>query len=47
MKILANDLIAPGQNIYDDELALYILGRLGLQFEVVFVNITSRDFVTL
>ena len=35
------------QVVFDDELVLYIFGGLGLEFEYVFVNLTSKDSVTL
>ena len=47
MKSLATSLIVAGQQISDDELILYILGGLGLEFEFVIVNLTLRESVTL
>ena len=47
MKSLATSLIATGQQISDDELILYILRGLGLEFESVIVNLTSGESVTL
>ena len=47
MKARANDLMAAGQAISDDELILYILGGLGPEFESIIVNLTSRESLTL
>ena len=47
MKDKATSLIAAGQQISDDELVLYILGGLGLEYESVVVNLTSRYSLTL
>ena len=46
MKSLATSLIAVGQQISDDELILYILRGLWLEFESVIVNLTSGESVT-
>lgn len=43
-----DSLIAAGHPITDEELALYILGGLGSEYEYVVVNLTSRaDALTL
>ena len=47
VKTNANALITAGQQISDNELILYILGGLGLKFDLVVVNVTSRDSITL
>ena len=47
MKTNANALITTGHQIFDDELILYILGGLGLEFDSVVVNVTSHDSITL
>ena len=47
MKTNANALIAASQQIYDDELILYILGGLGPEFDSIVINVTSRDSITL
>ena len=47
MKSLVNSLMAAGQKISNDELTLYILGGLGLEFEAIVVHLTSLEFVTL
>ena len=47
MKTNANALITVGQQNSDDELILYILGGLGLEFDSIAVNVTSHDFITL
>ena len=47
MKSSAKELMNVEQVVFDDELVLYILGGLGLEFEYVFVNLTSKDSVTL
>ena len=47
MNDMATSLIAAGQQISDDELVLYILGGLGLEYESVVVNLTSRYSLTL
>ena len=43
MKSLTTSLIAAGLQISDDELILYILRGLGLEFESVIVNLTSGE----
>ena len=47
MKTIAQDLMSAGQSVSDDEFVLYILGGLGLEFDSVVVNLTSKDSVTL
>ena len=47
MKTNANALITTSHQIFYDELILYILGGLGLEFDSVVVNVTSRDSITL
>ena len=47
MKSLAHELMSVGQVIPDDEIVLYILGGLGPEYELVVVNLTSKDSVTL
>ena len=44
---VANSLTAAGHQISEDELILYILSGLGLEFESVVVNLISKDSVTL
>ena len=41
IKNTADELMAAGQYISDDELILYILGELGPEFESVVVNLTT------
>ena len=43
MRNIANMLSTLGKPIPDEDLILYILGRLGLEFEKIVVNITSRS----
>ena len=44
MKTFANDLMLAGQSISNDELALYILGGVGPDYESMVVNLTSKDY---
>ena len=46
-RTLADCLIAASQPISTDEVILYILSSLGLEYESVVVNITSKDHITL
>ena len=46
-RTLANYLIVDGKPISDDEVILFILSGLGLEYESVVVNITSKDHITL
>ena len=43
MRNIADMLSASGKPIPDEDLILYILGGLGLEFETIVVNITSRS----
>uniref|UniRef100_A0A803P6J6 CCHC-type domain-containing protein n=1 Tax=Cannabis sativa TaxID=3483 RepID=A0A803P6J6_CANSA len=43
MKGYADSLAAAGQAISDEDLALYVLGGLGQEYESVVVNLTSRS----
>ena len=47
MMTIATALMAADQHISDEELVLYILDGLGSDFESVFVNLTSRESVSL
>ena len=47
MKDISTSLIAADQQIYDDEMVLYILGGLGLEYEFVVVSLISHDSLTL
>ncbi|GFP88646.1 copia protein [Phtheirospermum japonicum] len=42
MRNIADQLIAVGQDVSDDDLVLYILSGLSSEFEAIIVNITSR-----
>lgn len=42
MKILSNNLITVGTIVMDDELLLYLLSGLGLEYDPVIVNTTTR-----
>ena len=46
-RTLVDCLIAASEPIFDDEVILYILSSLGLEYESVVVNITSKDHITL
>uniref|UniRef100_A0A803NJG7 Uncharacterized protein n=1 Tax=Cannabis sativa TaxID=3483 RepID=A0A803NJG7_CANSA len=43
MKSYADALAAADQHISDDDLALYILGGLGQEYEAIIVNLTCRE----
>ena len=47
MKTFANDLMLAGQSISNDELALYILGGVGPDYESMVVNLTSKDSISV
>lgn len=48
MKQIVDGLSSAGQLLSDDDLVLYILGGLGLEYESVVVNLTSRqDKITM
>lgn len=47
MQAMANTLMVASQTITDDELIMYILGGLGLDFESVVVNLTSCESFSL
>lgn len=42
MQVLADGLKAAGHDMSDDDLVLYILGRLGAEFNAVVVNLTTQ-----
>ena len=42
MRNIADMLFALGKPILDEDLILYILGRLGPEFEIIVVNIMSK-----
>ena len=43
MRNIVDTLASTGQLIYDDELLLYVLGGLGLEYDFVVVNLTARQ----
>ena len=47
IKGLVDSLLVVGQVIIDADLILYILGGLGNDYEVVVINLTSRENVTM
>ena len=47
MKSLAHELMLARQPIFDDELILYILSGIGIEYESIVVNLTSKDSVSL
>ena len=47
IKGLVDSLLVVGHVIIDADLILYILGGLGNDYEVVVINLTSRENVTM